>query len=310
MKSEMVSFVIPTYNSERTLGKCIESVMSQKVKKEVIVVDDGSTDGTENLMKKFGKTVKYFRYENRGPASARNVGLAKGKGEYIAFVDSDVTLPKGWSEKALRLLKSSGAAGVGGPGMSRDKGVVAKSLNVLLYGETAGREHDVTSIATMDVIYKRVAIGDMKFDESFTSSSGEDPDFNFRLVKKGYRLLFSPDMWVQHDHPTSIMGIIKKWYNYGRHYPLLYSKHKELRGIEYYARILYVPLLLIFASLSFMNMLFAYAFLAQVLVLYLAYMWIGAKNGMGLMTPVFSAIHTLKQLAQLFGTLTGLRRAF
>jgi glycosyltransferase involved in cell wall biosynthesis len=309
MAEKTVSFIIPAYNAAGNIGKCIDSVLAQRVPLEVIVVDDGSTDGTARIVKKYGKRVSYVRQENRGPASARNRGLRLSRGGFVAFVDSDVMLPKGWAKQALVLLEPKEIAGAGGPGKSRGGSLVSQALDGLLMGETKPNEDRlIGSVATMDIVYKRSAIKGMRFDESFRSASGEDPDFNFRLIKRGFKLVYSPRLWVHHRHPMTLKGVLLKWYNYGLHYNQLYSKHRDLRGPAYYARITYMPLLIAFILLSFLNVGFALLAVLQVLLLFMLYVKKGIEIGAGVKIIPFSAIHTLKQLAQLTGTLVGLLR--
>ncbi len=85
-----VSIIIPTYNRAKLVTYAIESVLNQTYKNyEIIVVDDGSTDNTRELISKYGDKVKYFYKTNSGQGSARNFGIEKSVGEYIAFLDSD-----------------------------------------------------------------------------------------------------------------------------------------------------------------------------------------------------------------------------
>lgn len=85
----MVSVIIPIYNGELYIGQAIESVIAQTYKDvELIVVDDGSNDNTEKVVKKYGD-IKYIYQNNSGPSAARNRGMAASEGEYIAFLDSD-----------------------------------------------------------------------------------------------------------------------------------------------------------------------------------------------------------------------------
>lgn len=85
-----VSVVIPTYQRERWIRRAIESALSQTYGPvEVIVVDDGSTDGTAGVVRGMGERVRYMRIENSGPSRARNVGVEAATGEFIAFLDSD-----------------------------------------------------------------------------------------------------------------------------------------------------------------------------------------------------------------------------
>ena len=89
----MISFIIPSYNSASTIKKAVESILSQtaNIKYEIIIVDDGSTDNTEEVIKSYEKDdrIKYYKKENSGVADTRNYGVKMATGEYIIFVDSD-----------------------------------------------------------------------------------------------------------------------------------------------------------------------------------------------------------------------------
>ena len=85
-----VSVVIPAYNIEEYIGRAIKSVLAQtRPADEIIVVDDGSTDGTAAEIKKFDEQVRYIRQENSGPGAARNTGIKAARYEWIAFLDGD-----------------------------------------------------------------------------------------------------------------------------------------------------------------------------------------------------------------------------
>lgn len=86
----LVSVIIPTYNREKYVVEAIESVLVQTYKNlEIIVVDDGSTDGTEKILEPYRDRVVYIYQENQGPSAARNTGIRRANGQFIAFLDSD-----------------------------------------------------------------------------------------------------------------------------------------------------------------------------------------------------------------------------
>ena len=90
MKENSVSVIIPAYNVEYSLNHCIESVLAQNPKpKEIIVINDGSTDNTAKVAKSYRDKITYIEQENLGQGAARNAGLKIAKGEFIAFLDAD-----------------------------------------------------------------------------------------------------------------------------------------------------------------------------------------------------------------------------
>ena len=104
MKKPLISVIIPTYNRAYILPKAIESVLNQTFKDlEIIVVDDGSTDSTPYLISKY--PIKYVRKPNQGVAKARNTGILKSKGDFIAFLDSDDIFVETKLEKQLNFLE-------------------------------------------------------------------------------------------------------------------------------------------------------------------------------------------------------------
>ena len=90
----LVSAIIPVYNGERFLREAVESILQQKYRPlEMIIVDDGSTDGTAELVKNFGRSARYIYQNNKGPAAARNKGIAAAHGQFLAFLDADDLWP-------------------------------------------------------------------------------------------------------------------------------------------------------------------------------------------------------------------------
>ncbi|MBA6412299.1 glycosyltransferase [Parahaliea sp. F7430] len=105
-KLPLVSVIIPCYNSEKYLSECIDSVLSQDYENiEIIAVDDGSTDGTLNILKQF-KTIYFYTQPNSGACSARNKGFISSSGKYIKFLDSDDFLEPNVISKQVELSEA------------------------------------------------------------------------------------------------------------------------------------------------------------------------------------------------------------
>mgnify|MGYP000177534806 CR=1 FL=1 len=109
-----VSVIIPVYNAAGTLSKCLDSVCGQKLMQgfEVICVNDGSTDGSADILSEYEKRypeLVVIEEENRGGAGARNCGLQKAEGKYLFFLDADDFLPQGVLQKLLDDAQKSGA---------------------------------------------------------------------------------------------------------------------------------------------------------------------------------------------------------
>ncbi len=104
----MISVIMPVYNGELYLEEAIQSVVAQNHHDlEIILIDDGSTDGSASLISSFAKKInlKYFYQENQGPASARNLGITKASGEWITFLDADDVWPKFKIHSNLEFIK-------------------------------------------------------------------------------------------------------------------------------------------------------------------------------------------------------------
>ena len=85
-----ISVVVPAYNSAKFLPDCINSIRQQTVPlHEIIIIDDGSSDNTEDVVKTLGDDILYIKQKNQGPASARNHGIQQATGNWIAFLDAD-----------------------------------------------------------------------------------------------------------------------------------------------------------------------------------------------------------------------------
>lgn len=113
MVKDLISVIVPVYNAEKTLEKCIESILNQTYKKiELLLIDDGSTDASLKTCQSYSdrlENVTTIHKNNGGQSSARNLGIEKSKGEYIGFVDSDDYIAENMYEKLMNAIKENNA---------------------------------------------------------------------------------------------------------------------------------------------------------------------------------------------------------
>lgn len=107
MNKKDISIIVPIYNAEKYLNKCIDSIINQSKKElEIILINDGSTDNSENIIKKYAdKRIKYFKNKNQGIGKTRNFGIEKATGKYIMFLDSDDFLELNACEKMFEKVE-------------------------------------------------------------------------------------------------------------------------------------------------------------------------------------------------------------
>ena len=167
----LVSVVIPVFNGERFLREAVQSVFDQDYAPlEIIIVDDGSTDGTATVAKSLPETVRYLHQTNRGPAAARNRGIEHARGDLIAFTDADDLWPAHKLELQLPYLNSDARIDI----------VLGRIQQVLLSETVAGQTQsqeladpafsvNLGSAVIRKSLFERVGLFDetMRYSEDF-----------------------------------------------------------------------------------------------------------------------------------------------
>lgn len=201
----IVSVIVPVYNGEKTIKKCLDSILAQTLKEiEVIVVNDNSTDSTLDVLKSYKKKIVVINNEeNLGPAGSRNKGLAKAKGKFIGFVDADDYIDENMYKTML-------------DNMSDDTDLVCCSRYNVKGGElkpiinesktTNIKEFSKTSSYTWDKLYRKSIIDDnnIYFPERYSYAE----DFCFLMKYKFYSnkmiILDEPLYYYKYDSFGSI----------------------------------------------------------------------------------------------------------
>ncbi|GBD25089.1 Putative mycofactocin biosynthesis glycosyltransferase MftF [bacterium HR30] len=223
-----ISVVICAYNAERTMDACLASLRELRYPNyEVIVVNDGSTDGTEAIARRYPE-FRLLSQPNKGLSAARNAGLEAARGEIVAYTDSDCVADPDWLTYLAYKFASSDFAGVGGPNLpppedSATAAYVAAApggpTHVLLDDEVA--EH----IPGCNMAFRKSALEHIGGFDPVHRAAGDDVDVCWRLQDAGYRIGFSPAAQVWHFRRNTIRAYLKQQMGYGQAEAQLYFKH-------------------------------------------------------------------------------------
>lgn len=222
-----VSFTIIAYNEEKNIANCINSILNQDGLKdyEIVVVNDASKDKTADIVKEFSKKNKKIRLVdlkvNKGRGNARFTGVKNAKGEYIAFIDADIILPKHWLKKCLLEIKNYDAIG----------GIAVPDGDVTYFYRKFNLIPKVlpptTEITGNNGLYKRKSLLSINFDSNL--KWGEDCDLNLRLKEGGNKLKNIPDLIVKHNESKSYYTSMKWAYQNGIGATKQLLKFKKIR---------------------------------------------------------------------------------
>lgn len=249
------SIVIPAYNAGKTIEKTVEACLSQDYEGEfeVIVVDDGSTDNTETVIKSF--PVRYIFQENAGPAAARNSGWKASKGEIVCFIDSDCIPDNNWLSTLLKHYKDGTNVGAvcGSYKIANPESLLAQCIHEEIMFRHSNMSNNVRFFGSYNLSIKRSVLEEVGgFDETFLQASGEDNDLSYRVKKAGYNIIFDNKALVAHYHRDSLYRYLKDQYIHGYWRAKLYKDHPDMTGGDDYTRwkdILEIPLCGLFVAL-------------------------------------------------------------
>ncbi len=227
-----VSVVVAVYNGEKTINECLNALLNQNLPRdqyEVIVIDDGSTDGTRAIVE--GLAVKLLRQNHRGQQAAQNLGWRTAQGKWIAFTDADAVPSRTWLYFLLQAVKKDEAAlGAAGKIVEFPSTAPASRFITLSSGldTEAHLKHPMLPYAPLgNVMYKREALEEVNgFDERFSGWGG--PDLHQRLLQKaGGDFFYEPRAIVLHHHRETWRGLWRQQMYYGDGYAQVMWKYRD-----------------------------------------------------------------------------------
>ncbi len=234
-----ISVVIPTYNRKPILEKCLNALEKQEFKDtiisnyEVVLIDDGSTDGTLKWLEENKENfthVHCFSQDHLGPAAARNLGVTKANGDIIIFIDSDLVVTETFLQcHADALIKGEKTLG------SDRLFTYGAVINTCNFENPTSEPYKITDFSAAYFATGNVAIAKKwlekagLFDTRFQLYGWEDLELGVRLKQLGLQLIKCPEAVGYHWHPpfnlAQIPNLIDKEIQRGRMGVLFYQKH-------------------------------------------------------------------------------------
>lgn len=215
----LFSVIIPTRNRPEMLDRCLTALDGQTLARgeyEVIVVDDGSTVSLDGIVGRYAG-VRLLRQEGRGPAAARNAGIAVSAGDFVVLTDDDCRPEEGWLAAFARAVQETPGAGLGGDVKpAPENGICGDASQLLvsyLYNYTDTR---MPFFCTNNVAFQRRLLLEIGgFDETFPLAAAEDRDICGRWNVR-YPLRHVAEASVVHHQALDFAGFVRQQFRYGR----------------------------------------------------------------------------------------------
>jgi glycosyltransferase involved in cell wall biosynthesis len=205
---DSLSVIVPTYNREHVLAKALEGYLAQSSPRlihELLVVDDGSTDGTESMVREFSRLsafpIRYLRQPNQGPAAARNLGIREARSALVLFTDSDIIPERDLVEQHLEWHRKNSQITAAVLGYVTWPQELKATPFMRWYGERTlfGFDHlrnkqeaSFRFFYTCNLSLKAEFLRTCgQFDEEFKSAAYEDIELGYRLSKRGLQLFYN-----------------------------------------------------------------------------------------------------------------------
>lgn len=241
-----ISLAVCVYNEERNLNNFLDSLLSQSFKEfELVVVDDGSTDNTLNILKKYKSrfNMKIIETSHLGLRPARYQAVINTNGEIVITLDADEILEKNCLCFLVNHFEDSLVGGVGGIINPCGTGWVIEGMSTLssLMSSLRGTS-DADWISGGCAAYRRKALIEIGWLR--TDNVGEDVHASWMLKKHGWKLVIDPNAICYHKDPPRLKDVLLKEYNVGKRAKTLYLLHKyKLFNWKFLSR--FLPMLLI-----------------------------------------------------------------
>jgi glycosyltransferase involved in cell wall biosynthesis len=222
------SVIVCTRNGAARIGGCLRAIGNMKGRFETIVVDDGSADGTAELVRRDFPSVKLLRLESGGLSAARNAGAAVAAGEVLAFTDDDCEPDGEWLQRLGKVFRGGHYDAAGGPNippppMDWHQAVVSAAPGAP--GHVMIDDVEADHLPGCNLAVTREAFAAVGGFDPVFHTAGDDVDFCWRLRDAGFRMAFAPDAFVWHHRRPHIRAYLRQQHGYGVAERMLRTRH-------------------------------------------------------------------------------------
>lgn len=222
-----VSVVVPVYNGAKTIEDCIHSLLAldyPREKVELLVVDNASTDQTPEILRRHGSALHIVYEKKRGPAAARNKGLAHAQGEVVALTDADCVVDRGWLQHLVAPLQDHHIGIVGGKNLAKRPANLVEKFGEQIHDHDAAINlYRPPYVITMNWASRLKVLEEFNFDEALRR--GEDSDLSYRIFQAGYGFAYQPDAVIYHQNESTLPGLFREGFQHGFYAVPVIKKH-------------------------------------------------------------------------------------
>ena len=256
------SLIIPVYNRPNEIDELLGSLVEQTYTKnfEVIVVEDGSSESSENVIKNYSRKLNlhYFFKENTGAGHSRNFGMLKATGNYYIIFDSDCIIPPNYLVEVEKALTHNFTDAYGGADAAHESfTTIQKAINYSMtsFFTTGGIRGNKKAIDKFQPRSFNLGMSKKAFEQTNGFSKmkiGEDIDLTFRLWENNFETQFIEDAFVYHKRRSTFKQFFKQTFAFGQGRPFLNKKYPDTKKITYWFPTVFVCFTLVSLLLGFM----------------------------------------------------------
>lgn len=275
-----ISILIPVYNEEKYILKCLEAIESQTYDLksiEVIVIDGKSSDNTVKIVEDFNSKaiidIKVVENPNRTAPFAMNIGVRAASGDIIIRIDGHAYMEKDFVEQCmLALEKHKSVVCVGGSIITINENAIGEAI-ALAMSSPFGVGDAKFRYSQEEVLVDTLAFGAYRkeifekvglFDEELVRN--QDDEFNFRVIKAGEKILLNPKIKSYYYGRSSIKKLFKQYFQYGYWKIRVGQKHKQVTSMRQLVPFAFVMSIILLTILSFFSNIFGMLLAAEVIL--------------------------------------------